>query len=363
MKLLDRYVLKILIKYTFIVLAFTMIISMVSSALTHLGENRAWDITAKQLAYYEVLTIPLSLTNLIPIAIVVASIATVTTLMRSRELLAYTSLGGRIRRFLAPFIFLALVSSAYMLFASYSLNTDIRLARDRYRNEVIRGHPFHRQDRLVDVWLYDTEGSGRLIHIDYIDPILNTVSGLTEYYMNGNFVIESVQETELASYENKKWIYTGITRSQLGSAPPVTETIESYNITSRLLDDLSSISGVLPKQLSLKELAKVIQVMQDLGLSTTSHQMVYDSIFSRAFSVIILVLLVVPMGINFSRNYSSVKSAIIAFTFGGLFWASLSVGSTLGRADILSVKLANFGPHVIFFIIGLFMIYARERAK
>jgi lipopolysaccharide export system permease protein len=107
----------------------------------------------------------------------------------------------------------------------------------------------------------------------------------------------------------------------------------------------------------------MIQVLKDHGLSAIPYEMLFYSVYATSLSGIILVILVVPMGIDFSRRYSPLKSSLASFALALAFWGTYSACESFGFAGILPPVVACFAPLVLFFFIGSFVLMWKERAR
>ncbi len=356
----DRYVLAIFIKYILIVQLLIMIVTMFSSALAHLQSFSKFGMTLPQLVKLELITLPMGINSALPITMVVSSIVTVLLLMRSRELLAYASLGGRIQRFLVPFVVAAIFTSAFMLFFEYKVYNNIRYVQQRYISEDIKKQKYIGQRTLGNMWTVDRN---KLVYIEFVDPIRGEMWNITEYTLNDDFQVDLIKTIVAAMPEGDKWKFLRVQTADISKVPPVLTYTDEEISDSALFTDLISVTARTPRQLSPTELSHAIGVLKKRGLGTVEYQMLLASKYANAFSVIVLVILVVPIGIDFSRRYSPVKSAAISFTFGVAFWAMLAALTSLGNTGLVPPLVANFMPHVVFLIVGIAILYWREKAR
>jgi lipopolysaccharide export LptBFGC system permease protein LptF len=160
-----------------------------------------------------------------------------------------------------------------------------------------------------------------------------------------------------------EWMFYDSISANISVTPPIIEELGDFAASSVLFDDLTSVSGRGTRELPPAELRKLINVMKSRGLNTTRYEMILLQKYAEALSVIVLVLLVVPIGIDFSRRYSPIKSASVSFGFGLAFWGGLAAMQSLGTSGIIPPMPANFLPHAIFLMLGIFILYRREKAS
>ncbi len=357
----NKYVLKIYIKYIIIVQALITIVTMFSSALSHLQGMQKFGITLPQLVKLEIITIPMGINSALPITIVVASIVTVLLLMRTHELLAYISLGGRIIGFISPFIIASVITALFMFIFDSYLYPNVRATQQRYIAENIKKQKYTDQRSLVHIWTMTEAPS--LLYIDYLDALTGNIWNVTEYELDDNFQVSRVKSTNHIQHTDTGWQYNDIKIVDLSALPPKISYVKSEIVNNSMFDDFISISGKNPRLLSLQELSQISTVMKARGLSTVSYDMLLYSKYANALSVIVLSILVIPIGITFSRKYSIIKNAMTAFAFGIAFWATTSAMYSLGNSGVIPPLTANFLPHVLFLIIGGIILVKREHAQ
>ena len=107
----------------------------------------------------------------------------------------------------------------------------------------------------------------------------------------------------------------------------------------------------------------MIKVLKEHGLSAVAYEMFLYSIYATALSGIVLIILVVPMGIDFSRRYSPLKSSVASFALALAFWGTLSASESFGYSGILPPLVASFLPHLLFLGIGAVLLLVKEKAR
>ncbi len=137
-----------------------------------------------------------------------------------------------------------------------------------------------------------------------------------------NFQISEVVTSPYVQYmaDESKWLFYDLRTASINTVPPTIKYEQNVQVQNSLLDDMISVSSKTPRYMSLQELSRLIKVMSNRGLSTVSYDMLLYSKYANALSAIVLSILVVPIGINFSRKYSLVKNATVAFSFGVAYW-------------------------------------------
>jgi lipopolysaccharide export system permease protein len=332
---------------------------MFASALSHLKDFAKYSITFPQLIKLELFTLPMGVNSVLPITIVVSTIVTVFILMRSKELLAFVCIGGRIRRFLAPFVVAALFTSCFMLFFEYTIYPNVRRAQQKYMTERIKKQKYVDQRTLNNLWTMD---NNKLVYIEFLDPLNNVVWNITEYMLNDNFQVDMVKTIQKAVPDEDNWTFINVQTADISVTQPSIKNVPKEFCDSSLLNDLMSLSAKGAKQLAPSEMFQAIVILKKRGLGTVNYEMLLGSKYANALSIIVLIIVVAPIGIDFSRRYSPIKSSVFSFFFGIAFWAVLAVFESLGNSAVVPPFIANFTPHLMFLTVGIVIMYWREKA-
>ena len=163
--------------------------------------------------------------------------------------------------------------------------------------------------------------------------------------------------------EDDKWVAYNIQQMNILSNPPEIKYIDKNVLNDNSWDRLISISTGDTRVYTPTELYTLIQLFSEKGINTDTLELNLYYKFAYAVSVIVLIILLYPISINFSRNYSIVKNASITFSISLIFILVQHSSRSLGSSGILPPIAATFGPIVVFLCIGIFLIYYRSLAK
>ena len=147
------------------------------------------------------------------------------------------------------------------------------------------------------------------------------------------------------------------------SNPPEIKHIDRNVLNDDSWDRLISISTSDIRAYTTTELYTLIQLFREKGINTDTLELNLYYKFAYAVSVIVLIILLYPISINFSRNYSIVKNASLTFSISLVFILVQHSSRSLGSSGIIPPIAATFGPIIIFLCIGIFLIYYRSLAK
>ncbi len=127
-----------------------------------------YNITFYTLIIYDVMKIPYLLYTTMPMTIVVSTMLVMVSLLKSNELLAYVSLGGKIRNMALPFFISGFILAGLLYYAADTINPKTMLKREKYAYEHIKKKKFRASGKLTDLWLKETDDV--FLNIDFMDP-------------------------------------------------------------------------------------------------------------------------------------------------------------------------------------------------
>lgn len=357
MGLFQRYVFISFFKYIFIVGLFVNLMSLISSTMGESKDLSKYDYSIIDFIMLQGYNMALHFNLIMPAIPTIAAVIVIIILMRSNELLAYVSLGGTITKLAVPFITVGIIMSSFMILWEYHVIPKVRVDREELRDKM-QGKKYNRIAVYNDIWMMDA--NNKIINIKFIDMIGKTINGITQYNINNEFTITKIEKINEAVKVSNGWKISNFETLDVSSNPPKITNEASKIVQNHLWDDLMKVAVVDIRALSPTQLSTLSNIMAKHGMSTNKYDMLYYSKYANAISVIVLLILVFPIAINFSRNYSIVKNAAVTIVLGLLFWVVQASCYSLGDTGLLSPFLSNFLPLITFVIISSVIIYFRQ---
>jgi lipopolysaccharide export system permease protein len=206
------------------------------------------------------------------------------------------------------------------------------------------------------------DGDEGFVHMALVDPFSREFHDITFYKIDEEFEISRVTSVEQAIPVDDKWEMRNIKIHDLKPRPELVATFETSTVESKLFSDLADLPVNKPKFLSLGELAKIIKVLKQQKLNTAAYELMIYKSYSHAISSVIIMFLVFPLCINFSRHSSYIISAVNSLMFALAYWISVGSFQSLGKTGVMSPLTVSIVPNVAFFLLALFLIYRKESA-
>lgn len=358
----SKYVIKILFKYIFVSSLLIFLLLFLSASYGAIGSLAGYDYTIIEFLIFTTYAALIDINKMIPIIMSLSVMITILILMRNHELLAYMTLGGSIVKLSIPFIVVAIIVSCFMLVMEYTVVPSAKINKEVWRNIVKHIDTTNKTVGFSNTWFI--EHNQKISNIGFVSIPDKKIYNIIEYNIENNR-INKIIEIETIYKKNNEWIADNITINNIMTNPPqiIKKPYEIIKEGTEVWDKIASLTTTNIKELTPKELYLMIQISKSKGINSAVYEVNLYFKIASALSVIILVLLLFPISINFSRNYSIIKNATVTFAFALIFILAQNVGKSMGDVGVLSPITATFGPLILFLIISIIMIYMRSRAR
>lgn len=352
-----RYVLKKFLYNLLVVHVFVLLLYTFFNVIQHTVYIERYGATIFHIIYYDLLKIPYSSYQVMPIAVIIATVLTFVLLVKSNELTGFVSIGGRTLNLALMVVILGLTLSIFTFFIGEVLSPKVEMLRQKYKTEKFEKKKFVGKSKFENIWIKD---NNRIIFIKLLDPINNRFIQMREYYLN-DFKIIKIVEVSDGKKLGKEWHLSDIKEYDLTDIPKKVKSDDLKIEENNLLSEFSQFGTNNPKLLSFNEISKYISVYKSKGLNTTQYEIIFYNKIAHPLSIMVIILTILPICLSFSRQYSYIKIVSKSLTLGGVYWILSASLISLSKAGTLNPLLANFLPITIFTIIGITLIFLKER--
>jgi len=359
MQLIDRYILKLFLSYlaagvlVFVTLFLT--VDVLSFAVRHADAG-----TASLFKYYSYHT-PTIIYQLMPVACLMATLFTLSTLNRTNELMALFSVGMSLRRITTPI----LISVVLVSVISFALGDQLLPRLIQKRNYVeyveIKKRPgLYSTVKTNKIW-FRTENI--LFNIKTLNPETATAQGITLYYFDPNWDLTQLIAANQVEMKGSLWeLKNGlVTLFAAESSFPLTKSFKEKTITMN--EDLRDIQNTSNNSdlMSVQELGRFIARNKEAGLDTLRYEVDYHAKFGFSFAAIVMSLVGIPFSVGGTRSGGAFKNVGICLLLAFLYWVAYSSSLTLGVHAVLPPVLAAWGPNLLVSFAALFFMKRLKR--
>ena len=351
--IIDRYIAKNFIIYFFSALA---IFAVLFVAVDYLSNLSSLEVETGVLRRYYAYSVPAILYQMFPIAAVVASIFTISSLNKNSELISLFSFGLSLARVCAPILVIVGILGGLAFVASDRLLPGFEEKRDyTYWVELRKRPGMFSTVRQGKIWY---RSGNILFYIKSLSANASVAQGASFYYMDGDWNLLQMIQAKKVELGDKVWT---LLDGQLHVFPgpdalPLVKSftkkqIEMNEEVSDIQTDTSSAS-----RLELSELRRFIERNKDAGIDTLEFELSYYSKFSYAFTGFVLVLLGIPFSVKRERSGSMMANIGICIALIFLFWAMHSSFQTFAKYGGIAPFLGAWAANIILGLVAAVFI-------
>ncbi|MCX7785889.1 MAG: LptF/LptG family permease [candidate division WOR-3 bacterium] len=352
MKIIDRFLIKEFIKYTFLatlsVVAIYQIIDLFEE-LQYFINRRVSIFTVLEYYFYST---PSAVSLLLPVGTILACFFVYGVLTRERSIYVFKSAGINIYRLFLPMLVLGLILVIFQ-FLSFEL---ITIPMNRKLERLKRIKIERRSETIVHKW-----------HNLFVMGNERTVYFIQEYESNGtmsNFIIVQFDENgkvktrydgKRAVWQNKLWLANNI-----GERIFIADTFEQYTYYDTLIlpiqeKPVNFIEETRTiEELNIWELFQFIQQLKKAGVETAKQEVEFHYRFAQSFISFILIILSLPLAVTL-RKGGVMFGLGLGLLFSFIYWGLVQTTKAYGQAMVISPFLSAWLPNFLFLIIDSYL--------
>lgn len=298
---------------------------------------------------YFLFKIPFICSQIMPIAVLMATIVSLSLLSKHNEITALKASGRNLIDALTPLMLAGLIISISILF----INEVIAPSTERISKEIeskwIKKSSRNKLSGTFTKEGYWIKTPSSIIKIKSLENDNKRLKDVTIYKLDGNL-------TGSASAEELNW-----DGSNWKTGGKITSTLKGNEINETLIEigkpaDLGTSTIKAYKDMTFFELRDFIKKLKIEGYSTSVYKVELYSKFSFPFVNFIMVLIGIAFGLKDGRNSGITMSVAIAFLIGFSYWIIFGISVSLGSRGLLPPLISAFFTDILFFAIGVLML-------
>ncbi len=354
MRLLDRYVARECAKILVLCLVLFMGIYVIVDLFEKFSRFLEARVAPGLILRYYLFSLPNIFIQVLPVAVLLASLLTLGGLARNNELLAMKMGHVSALRIALPCIGLGLAASLAAWGTTEYLAPRINeRAVNIWRTEV-RRLPAHRITRESDIW-YRAKGN-RFVHISLIEARSGLIRGMSIFDLTPDFDLVRRVDAREAAWGPNGWTVRGGYRLNLDHdrlrvnpfremVTPLEEGLEEFARVARS-----------PEEMSFAQLRRYIQRLVSSGVGATRYRVDLYAKVSTALVSLVMALIGVSFGLRTGK--AGVMLWVGAcIPMGFLYWMLLSLAVAFGRGGVLPPMAAAWLPNLVFGTGGLLSLW------
>jgi LPS export ABC transporter permease LptG/LPS export ABC transporter permease LptF len=341
---LDRYLLRRCTGFLILVLVAVIALTITIDLSGNLEDIRRFSVPLLTVASYYLFQLPQMLHDLLPLAFLIAFLATATTLNRHNESIALKAAGISLSRVAIPMLLLGLGLGVALFFVDDNITQRAERSKQRIE-DIMRGRRVARSYRATDRPFVFLPDGRTLVNFLEFDADTNTLVRPSVYIFDARFNLRTRYMAQRATYRNGHWKAEGAwSRSFVGEGTPgFTRYMGPVDLPLPVAPDYFGREYRKPTQMSFGELRQYIQVLHAAGYRVDRLTVQLHQKLAYPLAVGALAWLSLSFAFRLGRK-STVGGVALALVLGMAYFAVLVFLTRLGEAGLLPPVLASWSP-------------------
>lgn len=300
----------------------------------------------KTAVWYFVAKSPLIISQILPAVFLLATLAQLCLMSRSRELVALQAGGVSLGSVARGLVICGLVWGTLQLGFSQVLGIAGEQEALRIWNEQVRGRAAATAT-LSNIWFID---GAYVVHLATVTPAQGTGTGFAAYQLAADGLsMERVIRAQSFTADEHGWILSDITEfdpsgylssSQPTLTLPLRQEVRAFLVTA---------PGNDPSRLPLWQLGDAIERLSASGSNVEGMRTTWHMKLAYAASLVVMAVVAAAM-VTWRDNIYLCTGLALVLTF--LFYTLFTIGGTLGQKGIVAPPVAAWGSNALFFSIA-----------
>ena len=358
MPYLYKYWLKEFVKFFLIIQILILTIFVFIEYLSNIDKFLESDLSLIGGLGYILLKVPFMFVQLTPASILLASIIIFGLMNRNNELLAIKSSGISGFSLIKPAVLISVILAMSMLFFGETIIPVSMTKVNDIKYNVIKKKKIHSTKRK-DIWIKSDE---KLIHINFYDPVSQTVSGVTFTSLSKNFDLLSRIDAKSGYYKGEQWVLKDIIE-QIHTKNSMDYDVNLYSEKivqwSLKPDDLGAISKK-SDEMSFFELKNYVKKVEEEGYNARVYKVDLNAKIAFPFICIIMVLVGAGTGMRPFAKYNLPAAIAVGVVIAFIYWAMYGFCLSLGYGEVFHPVISAWLTNIFFMLFTILYLLNSE---
>jgi lipopolysaccharide export system permease protein len=346
MKIVDRYLIREYLRnMLFITLSFLSLFLIIDffEKIRMFLSNHA---TLVQMGSYFFFRIPMVVSQILPAAVLLASLITCGYLSRHSEITAMKANGISLYRIAVPILAIATLTSLLVFVLSEWVTPHTNDRAEHIRLVEVQKQPSMGSFKQDQIWY---RGKMGIYNFRLFDARTGTLQGITIHYLDRQMKLVMRLDAEKGEWKEGRWLFHNllITRFSEGGFPVISRVKEQVVDLPEKPADFQVVQKDV-EVMGYFELKRYIRKLQSEGYDATRY--VVDLHGKIAFPLVSIILAVI--GVSFSlrseRSGGIAQGIGAGLVIGFSYWLVYAFGMSLGRSGTLPPIVAAWFANILF---------------
>ncbi|MEM7194152.1 MAG: LPS export ABC transporter permease LptG [Pseudomonadota bacterium] len=355
MTILNRYLGRIILQYTLIVMMVLLALFTFVNFLDQLGDLGKGNYNIFSVLSYITLTIPRTIYDIFPMAALLGTMVGLSLLANDSELIVMRASGVSMVQITTAALKMGglFVIAAVVVGELVSPFTETKAQRGRA--EALQQDI--KQQTNFGLWMRDTD---TFVNVGEVLPDL-TLLRVKVFEFDGARNLRSLVAAEDGVFQSGSWIINNVNQTLIdeeGQADTV--QIPAATWQSRVTPQILSVFLIKPDQLSFWQLSRYIQHLRENQQQTDPYELAFWNKLMLPLSTVVMVVLAIPFVFTNLRSGNLGRSLFTGIMLGLGFYVANKGFGYIVLANGLSPFVGATLPVIAFLFLALYMMQRIE---
>jgi len=355
---LHKYWLKEFFKFFSIIQLMILVLFVFIDYLSRMDKFLNSDLSLLGAFGYVLLKVPFMFVQLTPASILLATITVFGLMNRNNELLAIRSSGISVYFLIKPAILVGVMLAVLMFFLGETI-IPVSMAKANFiKYNVIKKKKDYFSARK-DIWV---KSENKLIHINFYDPVHQSIAGITITSLRKNFSLESRIDAQKGYFEQGEWVFENIieqTHAETATDYEVKLYDKKHIPLTFKPEDLEEVAKK-SEEMSFFELKKYANKVEEEGYDATTYIVDLNGKIAFPFICIIMALTGAATGMRSFVKANIPVAIAIGIVIAFMYWIMYGFCLSLGYGTILPPIISAWAANLFFLCFGILYLINTE---
>lgn len=295
-----------------------------------------------------------SITNqVMPLAVLMATLLTLGTLSRSSEIIAMQSCGISLKKIAEPLLAIAFALSLFTFFSNEVIIPHTSQQMKYIEEVVIRKRSPSTFFRLNNIWYRE---NNYILQARLFVPATRTLKGITLWQTTDDLQPVKRLEADEGVWDGSHWTLKNVLEKDFsaGSAP-ASRVINTLPVPFSLqVDDLKTLDKYADN-MGFFKLKRYTEKLQKGGYDATRYQAQMHSKLSLPFACLIMAFLGIPFALRGGRTSGIALGIGLSLAIGFVYFIINAILISFGQTGVLSPLVSAWAANFIFALSAIWL--------
>lgn len=357
MSILDRYLIKEILKHFAVVLVAAAGIYLVVDFFENIDNFMNAGLPIFQMFEFLQYKLAFIVAQIMPVGLLLAVLITFGLMNKNNEIIALKSSGMSIYYFIRPIFAIGLAFSIILFFLSEMVvPITISKANQIYRVQVKK---YTQTADQKDIWF---KSHRCIAFISYFNPKRKTISGITLNYFDDRFRLARRIDAATGEYRQGHWTLHDIMEQVLNKRTGSYEVKFQPQMVEQIDFSPEDLQRVAKKseEMSFSELREYIREVEAEGYDATPYRVDYQGKFALPVACLIVAIIGAGISVRKISRYGLSVNIVLGVAVVFLYWIMHSFCLSLGYGAMLPPYIAAWASDLIFACFAIFNLLNAE---